>query len=245
MSGHIVTQGIWERNQPYTADKVLVRNLSVTANAGVDVWGRQKEQPALISVTLSLSERFKSAAEGDVVDRSTVHYGKMSKNIIAAVQERAKAGWLSTHQLALLVEEAACKTAAEPSLISACEVTIYYPKASMLGEGAGMIHSRNSSNGEVSRVLYLRNVRIPCLIGVNSHERKMKQAVIANLWIDCLGEGSPGDGYTTAERILTEVRYCPLHRCGPYGLMNSNYSRPLSSPRLRQSNPWWNHWRLD
>lgn len=201
----LVSQREWERGAPYPADKVSVRNISLTANAGLDVWGRNKEQPILISVSLSLAQSFQSAAEGDVVDGSTVHYGKLSKNIISSVKKETSAMWHGTFNLALLVREACLRSAASPEIIAASEIDIFYPKASMLGEGAGYRRSTNHKNGEVSDVLYVRNVRVPTIIGVNSHERQSKQAVVANIWIDKLVDMAAADLYIKAEQILTKV----------------------------------------
>jgi dihydroneopterin aldolase len=53
-------------------------------------------------------------------------------------------------------------------------------------------------------VLYLRNVRIPCLIGVNANERLQKQPVVLNLWIDCVVMPRV-DNYPELETLLFSV----------------------------------------
>ncbi|KAJ9636270.1 hypothetical protein H2201_006249 [Coniosporium apollinis] len=203
--GNLVSQRAWEFGAPYPADKVSVRNISLTANAGLDVWGRKKEQPVFVSVSLSLARSFQSAAEGDVVDSSTVHYGRLSKNIISSVKEKTSEDWRGTHELAKLVREACLQSADSPNIIGASEVEIYFPKSSMLGDGAGYRLSTNHSSGDTSRVLYIKNIRVPTIIGVNSHERWSKQAVVANLWIDKLLIPRVADLQGQAEKILTET----------------------------------------
>ncbi|OCL02078.1 hypothetical protein AOQ84DRAFT_305424 [Glonium stellatum] len=198
----LLRQAIWRCRQIEVTDQISVSNLRVTANAGVDVWGRKKPQPALLTVTVSLPQPFSSAAEGDVVDSSTVHYGKLSKSVILSIEEAAPS-WLSSMDLAHLIEGATSATASPASLM-ACEVDVFYPKGSMLGEGAGLTYSRAYGDGTISRVLYLKNVRVPCLIGVNSHERLMKQPIVADLWIDCLAKDQ-SDEYTRVEQLLTKA----------------------------------------
>jgi len=193
---------VWQCNQAEVTDQISISNLQVTANAGVDVWGRKKSQPALLTVAVSLPQPFSSAAEGDVVDSSTVHYGKLSKNVISSIEHAAQ-GWLSSMDLAQLVEGAASATASSGSL-AACEVDVFYPKGSMLGDGAGLTYSKAYGDNTISRVLYLKNVRVPCLIGVNSHERLMKQPVVASLWIDCLAKDQ-ADEHIKVEQMLTKV----------------------------------------
>lgn len=198
----LLRQAVWRCDQAKVTDQISVSNLQVTANAGVDVWGRKKPQPALLTVTVSLPQPFSSAAEGDMVDSSTVHYGRLSKSVISSV-EKAGPSWLSSMDLARLIEGAASATASSVSL-AACEVDVFYPKGSMLGDGAGLTYSKAYGDNTISRVLYLKNVRVPCLIGVNSHERLMKQPVVASLWIDCLAKDQT-DEYIKVEQILTKA----------------------------------------
>ncbi|KAF2756283.1 hypothetical protein EJ05DRAFT_478293 [Pseudovirgaria hyperparasitica] len=187
---------------PYVADKVIVKNLRVTANAGYDSWGREKSQPALISITLTLDQQFASAAQTDTVDGSTVHYGKLSKRLMATVGELS-GEWRRTWDLADFLYEAATEVAGSSQRLAACEIEICYPKASMLGEGAGARYCF-LNDGAMSCTVFLRNVRVPCIIGVNSHERVRKQLVVANVWVDNVS-GTSGEVYSDVEKILTET----------------------------------------
>ncbi len=62
-------------------DIISVKNLQLPAGVvAPDVWGKAKEQPALLTVSLVLrGEGFGKAAEGDRLDASTIHYGELSK----------------------------------------------------------------------------------------------------------------------------------------------------------------------
>ncbi|KAL2358501.1 Dihydroneopterin aldolase-domain-containing protein [Cryomyces antarcticus] len=204
-ASHLVDQREWEREVQLYSDKVSVHNLQVTTDAGPDVWGRfGKPQPALVSVCLSLNRSFESAAERDVVDQSTVHYGKLSKSILSDVKKRA-GGLEGIHALAIAVESAAFSTDVSGGIIGACEVDILYPKGSMLGEGAGLRSSTARKSGKHATMLYLKNVQIPTLVGVNSNERTMKQPVIANVWVDNLSYKEKDDRFLKLERILVKT----------------------------------------
>jgi dihydroneopterin aldolase len=191
----------WSASLAYPTDKVIVQNLSTTANAGVDVWGRKKKQPVLISTTLHLTRPFDSAALDDKVDQSTVHYGVLSKNILSLVEKSAEE-WMSSDALALGIKKAIEQTVSSAELLAGLEIQIFYPKGSMLGEGAEFSYCEALATGQTSQRLHLKNVRIPCIIGVNSHERLQKQAVVVNLWVDCVRDP---EGYTKAEAIMTKV----------------------------------------
>ena len=201
----LIRQAVWSARiaQFDNADKISVRNLEVTVNAGVDVWGRQKKQRALITVTLHLAQSFDSAAEADALDRSTVHYGKLSKDVQSCINTSTT--WTSTAILAETILKQIMETKGDTNLLGT-EIDITYPKSSMLGDGAGycLCSTHEGEERGTSTVLYLRNVQIPCLIGVNSNERTAKQPVVVNLWIDCLNPSRTED-YPELEAVVVNV----------------------------------------
>ncbi|KAK7609043.1 Dihydroneopterin aldolase-domain-containing protein [Phyllosticta paracitricarpa] len=184
-------QALW----PHAADKVAVRNLSLVANAGFDIWGRKKEQPLQISVTLAIRAPFKTAASSDKVDSSTVHYGTLSKNILHAVSSASSKNWLDEWTLGSVISAAILETAAKKNkTLEASAIEVHFPKGSTLGAGAGVswkifyrspeqVHDKRIID-KVAPCLHLRDVRVPTLIGVNSNEREKKQVVVLNVWVD-------------------------------------------------------------
>lgn len=198
-------QAAWNSQvaQSDCTDKIIVQNLAVTVNAGTDVWGRKKKQRALISVTVTLGNHFASASSSDTVDDSTVHYGTLSKAIQGRIQDDTLE-WMSTADLSIAIA-GIVRTAAGSAPIFAIETDVCYLKGSMFGDGAGHQASIITTTGIYSNVLYLRNVRIPCLIGVNSNERLRKQPVVVNLWVDCV-PASRVDDYAALETALVQVR---------------------------------------
>lgn len=204
-----VNQDEWARLRPAPCDKISIRNLSLRALSATDVWGRKKTQPVQISVALLLKQPFQSAAEGDVLDSSTVHYGHLSKNIESKVHAKTTSGdWLSGYELALLVEDAARSTAAGTPL-SAIEIDILYPKASSKGDGIGFLY--NKAFGESAepkaelRAVYVKNIQNSAIIGINSHERNMEQPLIASLWLENLEQPGAVERCNTAVEVLQNV----------------------------------------
>lgn len=183
-------------------DKILVQNLAVMVNAGRDAWGRQKKQRAVISVTLTLGTRFSTASATDSVDNSTVHYGILSKALQAHV-EGESSRWKTTAALSGSIAHCV-RTVAKSTPIYALETDLCYLKASMYGDGVSHIVTTVESAKQRSSVLYLRNIRVPCLIGVNSNERLQKQPVIVNAWVDSLPE-SRLDDYPELEALLFDA----------------------------------------
>jgi dihydroneopterin aldolase len=204
----IIRQALWDAELTRSGhfDKIIVQNLEVTVNAGTDVWGRKKTQRALISVTVTLDQQFASASTTDTVDGSTVHYGTLSKAIQAQLQQNASSSWISTAELSTTVADSVRKVA-DSTPIYAVETNVCYLKGSMFGDGAGYVTSSIEPSGQRSNVLYLRNVRIPCLIGVNSNERLQKQPVVLNIWIECVNEVR-ADDYAKLETLLFTVCLC-------------------------------------
>ncbi|PVH98852.1 hypothetical protein DM02DRAFT_595407 [Periconia macrospinosa] len=165
------------------ADKITVRNLQVVANAGVDVWGRQKKQRALITATVFLAKPFDTAARADSLDNSTIHYGILSKDLLQAIADK-ESEWMSTSDFTShLFSQITTTAIASQTILAAFEVDTFYLKGSMFGDGVGYRESTTQFSNGVEE-LYFRNLRIPCIIGVNPNERLQKQPVVVNLWIE-------------------------------------------------------------
>lgn len=200
-----IHRSVWDANlfQSGQHDKITVQNLQVTVNAGTDVWSRKKTQPALISFTVTLAKQFVSASSTDTVDNSTVHYGTLSKAVQTRLQERSST-WL---QMASLSDEIynTVLNVADQTPVHAIDTSICLPKASMFGDAIVYTISKtcNRTVGD-SSVLHLRNIRIPCIIGVNSNERLQKQPVVVNLWVECM-HLQRIDDYAQLETLLFNV----------------------------------------
>lgn len=183
MTARLVSLTDWNAVRPVNADKVSVQHLRLMANSGFDGWGRKREQPVSISVILSLRQPFATAALADQVNESTVHYGNLSK-LVAANVNRPDQAWRGPNDMIQALALTAMEAAPQLSLLAAIEVDLCFLKASLNGDGICM-HLKNSQESDVTSItLQLCNIRMPALVGVNSHERNMKQAIVVNVWVD-------------------------------------------------------------
>ncbi|EOD43803.1 hypothetical protein UCRNP2_9482 [Neofusicoccum parvum UCRNP2] len=168
---------------PATADTVSLSSLHLVARAGRDVWGRtSRAQPLAISATVAMRARFASAAAGDALDASTVHYGHLSKNILAALADASAADgsqtWLGGVDVASRVSEAVVRTAAAGA-VEGVRLDVAFPKASTLGDGAGCEWT----------VL---------------NERLKKQMCLVSVWVDRVADEAV-DGYDEVEDIVLKA----------------------------------------
>lgn len=182
VTGGLVSLRDWTAARPFSSDKVSVKNIDLIANAGYDIWGREKPQRVLISVTLSMADTFASAAQTDTVDASTVHYGHLSKSIISKVESQSQ--WLSANELLYIVLSAARAAAASPTALSTIEAEIMFVKASRAGDGMSLKLCHLPQSDSTTTILTLQRARLLALIGVNSNERTMKQMIIVSVAID-------------------------------------------------------------
>ena len=193
----------WKHEQPSTVDKVSVGDLRLIANAGFDAWGRRKPQPVNISVVLSLKKPISSAATNDKIDSSTVHYGDLSKRIVSVV-ENVSERWTSPDALARDLVFQLVPTTFVARSFYAVEVALDFQKASLLGDGINLTTSYAPESQVFSEVLQIRNLRVPSIIGVNAHERHMKQMVVVSVWFDRIMPNLVIESFK-AEQITTKV----------------------------------------
>ena len=88
--------------------------------------------------------------------------------------------------------------------LHAIETNVCYVKGSMFGDGAGHTLSVMEHEPTRSSTLYLRGIRVPCLIGVNSNERLRKQPIVVSLWADCVSDARI-DEYAELEEVIVTV----------------------------------------
>jgi dihydroneopterin aldolase len=229
---------------------VRVRNLSSTTTAGTDAWGRPgRPQPCFVSCEISFVRPFNTSTTTDRLGQDTVHYGLLSKEILSALDNVSKGpppGFELTtdnvtsptlrealehiwHRLTGLgidgnVGGEVGETEGKPFLhleaIRFMSVTLFLPKASLLGEGVSLTASglfgpfAGVKYGCIRYALDLRlhNLRVPTLIGVNPNERTNKQVVVADIglgnWV------ALEDMYTDLERGVVQVCFFALARAG-------------------------------
>lgn len=214
---------------------VRVRNLQAVVQGPHDAWGREgKPQPFLVSAELSFTSPFDASVAGDnVTSGDTVHYGSLSKTILASLEayspQRAtpaaggRPGGQSLRDVLETIwstltglrvdgdrDERVDKAFLDLSKVRFMSITVTLPKASLLGEGVSLTASSVFDTLDISSPvamfsisLRLLRLRVPTLIGVNSNEREAKQFVITDVELDKF-DYSP-DAYTILESLVVKV----------------------------------------
>ena len=209
MAGRCISHREWVTTpQHYAADKVSVQNLKTVANTGFDAWGRPKPQPVEITAVLSLPQTVTPAASSDSVDTSTVHYGELSKLLLARVRQH-EANWLTLDEFGQVMLSTCLDAARNIASPSSIELRIFYPKATRLGHGLCLELYHNPALDIVCPVIHLNRLQLSALVGVNAHERQMKQAVVVSTWIDRLKPHISDQCYEM-EQLVAKVSY---NRC--------------------------------
>ena len=199
-----ISHNLYLARKPYGNDTVSVRNLSLCLCAAYDIWGRAKHQPAYISVTVGLSQPFTSAATTDTVNASTVHYGQLSKAIMREMSTHETTNWLSPSDVIWLLASAVRDVPANPTVISTVEGELGLPKATRFGEGIGLAFQQDYGNSSICLTLHIKRLRLGALVGVNSHERGLKQMLVVSVWID-RAEESVLSSYNELEQLCVKT----------------------------------------
>lgn len=200
----ILSEREWQAAKPHSTDSVSVNRLHVdSTNAGYDIWGRPKAQPVSISITISLSHPFSSAAATDTVNDSTVHYGKLSKAIISMI-DSSKSTWKPAEELVQDVVLSAMTAASRKEVVAAIEVDACFTKGCRNGEGVSVLLKYIPGTAQTSIAMCLRKMGFAVLVGVNENERTMKQRVVVSVWIDGVDRVFT-DSYFEAEQIVEKV----------------------------------------
>ena len=156
-----------------------------------NVWGLQKEQPAYFNIRINLRQSFKTAANSDVLDDSTIHYGELAKRIRAACTPGL--GPLDALSKAEEVIVGMGTKSNGRFIIADAHIDLCLPKASMYGKLLRLdkwVEFDESGKAFDSNTLFeLRDLRLIALIGVNDYERTGKQPIDATLSVNNLSWG--------------------------------------------------------
>ncbi|PSR81690.1 hypothetical protein BD289DRAFT_372324 [Coniella lustricola] len=183
---------------------VRVRDLHTAVIGPRDAWGRKHAtQPVVISAELHFSRPFEAAVVGDnVTAGDTVHYGTLSKLILACVERSNEHETVDLRVLLEMIwivltgrnvngEDAApeAKPLLDLARLRYMSLTVTLPKASLLGEGVSLTAANVFPPHLASLSMYglslkLHKLRVPTLIGVNPNERTAKQFVVTDVEID-------------------------------------------------------------
>ncbi|PKK43262.1 hypothetical protein CI102_12428 [Trichoderma harzianum] len=147
---------------------VRVRNLQTSIEGPSDAWNRKgRPQPLSVSASVMLKEAFDGSSSADSVQADTVHYGLLSKAILASLEKQSqhaegsgdtskKSQFSSLRDIVNTIwedltgqdcngrakvtdEDSEAQTSfLKPSTIRCLELTVHLPKASLLGGGVSL-----------------------------------------------------------------------------------------------------------
>ncbi|KAI8349669.1 Dihydropteroate synthase-like protein [Blakeslea trispora] len=166
-------------------DKILIKNLVLKNVAGVEAWQRLKSQPVVITVELYTD--ITAAGNTDHVT-NTIHYGHVTKAI-------TKLGETSTFLTLEALAHAVVRLCCVQFGAARTQVVVEQPKALLHAAASGVKLARAiedfkdeaiETTGQVSGLgvrdeIFVRDLRLHTIVGVNPWEREEKQVVIINL----------------------------------------------------------------
>ncbi|KAG0167847.1 trifunctional dihydropteroate synthetase [Apophysomyces sp. BC1034] len=199
-------------------DKVIIKNLVLKNVTGVDSWQRLKSQPVVISVWLYTD--ITAAGDTDHVTKS-IHYGHVTKGITKLTE---KSAFKSLEALAHAVVQLCCvHFGADRTMVK-----VEQPKALLHAAASGVQLSRAKKDFEDTSVVdtigdasglgredmvFVKDLRLSTIIGVNPWEREEKQVVVINLTIypSSLASGSSDWDVNKSYHLRTIVRTLTRH----------------------------------
>ncbi|GAB5588191.1 trifunctional dihydropteroate synthetase [Umbelopsis nana] len=232
-------------------DKILIKNLVVRNTVGVDSWERYKSQPVVINVCLYTDITL--AGDSDHVTKS-IHYGHVTKAVTKVAEETT---FRSFEELAhAIVKVGIIKFGAVKATVK-----VEQPRALLHAASAGVEVTRTSADladlaasieeqektggvsnisfetvGDISGygyedVVFVKDLKLSTIIGVNPWEREEKQVVVINLKIYPLTHSEEqksyhlrtivrsvsrhieASGYKTVEAFVAAIARICLEKC--------------------------------
>ncbi|KAI1314336.1 trifunctional dihydropteroate synthetase [Mortierella claussenii] len=169
-------------------DKICIRDLTVRNIIGVDAWERSKRQPIIINLVVYTS--VSQAGDTDHLPYS-IHYGVLCKTVEAHSEQTE---FRSVEALADSIARVVIAKCHAPKIT----VRVDKPRALLHAASAGVEITRSRSDyteeqlvGTVPTpllfnhqdIIFVKDLRLSCIIGVNPWEREEEQVVVLNLQI--------------------------------------------------------------
>ena len=154
------------------SDIISIRNAAILATVGKDCWHRDKAQR--VSISLRLKTSIVIAGENDDV-LETIDYGKIYKAVVDSLDG-------SKHPNLDVFTREAARIALKTGRGNSVHATVVLPSALLQADGVGFeVQLFEGGDTFDSTALFVKDLKLPCVIGVNPHERQAKQLVIVNL----------------------------------------------------------------
>ncbi|KAI9311042.1 Dihydropteroate synthase-like protein [Dichotomocladium elegans] len=199
-------------------DKILIKNLVVKNVTGVDSWQRLKSQPVVISVWLYTD--ITAAGNSDIVTNS-IHYGHVTK-AITKLAETSSFKSIEALGHAILkvccVDFGAVRTTVrleQPKALlhaAAAGVQLSRTRKDFDGVNDGTVETLGDKSGlGVEDMVFVKDLRLSTIIGVNPWEREEKQVVLINLTVYPSKLLFPGSDNSKSHHMRTMVRMLTRH----------------------------------
>ncbi|CAG8584448.1 3735_t:CDS:1 [Funneliformis caledonium] len=164
-------------------DKIIIKDLEVHNIIGVDSWERVKKQPIIINLTIYAN--ISQAGNTDHLQYS-INYGTVTKVVTKFSEESS---FKSIEALADAIAKL-CITEFDTTRVN---IRLEKPKALLHAKCAGVEITRTKDDysespkitgeNEYSDKIFVRDLKLNSIIGINPWEREEKQSVIVNLTI--------------------------------------------------------------
>jgi FolB domain-containing protein len=164
-------------------DYLIINDLCVSAINGVDGWERTKAQPLMISLNLGLRI--------DPADQMELNYSTVAKQVI---EFTSKSKYKSMLELAVAIADLCLQKT------DWVKVRLEKPKALLHADAAGVFITRPAKDREPDQ-LYIKNLQVNAILGINPWERESKQKIMLNLTIYDIADAF---SYRTIARLLDE-----------------------------------------
>ena len=189
-------------------DAVFIRGLTTSAPVGLDAWQRpHRAQPVVIDVRIPAD--LEASGASDSIDRGNLDYGRIAKAILQAV--RPDVNFNNVDDVYEVVSDAMKPPGADRKSWAKPEVTVTLPEGALLADGVGIRVLRRDGR---DNYFFVRKMRVACIIGLNLHERDVKQDVVIDLKLNPIC-GYWLDGYHAMIREVVKVGHAFPY--GPYG----------------------------
>ena len=150
-------------------DEIRIKNLKITATVGDSQWNLEKPQVLVLNLTL-----FTAMGNSDLI-LDTVSYSTASKQVYNLVNGNS---FKSLYAIAVEVCNELMKFKVQGLMVK-----IEKPKALLHAKAVGieMLHANVPSYYHKGTLIYIKDMFLDCIIGVNDCERLTRQKVILNL----------------------------------------------------------------
>jgi len=191
-------------------DLIFVRSLNLKATTGVDSWRRPKPQPIRLSLWLKTSVAL--AGSTDHLPYS-IHYGTVCSAVTRLVEDSNT----TFKSLEHLAEDVAALALGHEIHGGWVKVAIEKPRALLRADSAGIsIVRKRGPRGEAQEEgedrVFINDLRLVTIIGVNQCEREEKQNVVINITMHKPRYAGADDGFdrqydfrTIAGRVAEHV----------------------------------------